>query len=158
MSFHYYPAGVFGIRVEDLFPADLAKEISAAYCAAMLHDDEELIEGLAHDTEEPVYKERYRRVMQRHQLSEFEDDPGDLVRIAFGAECEKYIPGYRKMFRFAGFYRVDGDAMTCDDCEEGDVLFGIGVYQFPLERNFKRAKVPAEFSEKARMMLWVVGG
>jgi hypothetical protein len=158
MSWHWYPCGVFGVKVADLFPKELADEITAVFNAAENYDDEDLVEGREHDSEEPVYKPRYKAVLARYDLNEFEGEPGDFVTRAFRAECDKYIPGYRKMLRYAGFHRVDSDALSCDECNGGDVIFGIGVYQFPLERHFKRAKIPVEFSSKAKMMLWVVGG
>ena len=156
MSFNYFVSGMYGVDIEELFPKSICVEVYAAWSAAQNNWDENLrvrapCENLT------KYQDRYAKILATRKLSEFADNPEDFVAGAFKKDCEQYIPDFKKICKFTHFARVDGDSLGGSVLPD-TILFGIGMYSFPLERNYKRAKLPKSFMDQAAMLTWVTGG
>jgi hypothetical protein len=152
MSWRWYPCGVYGVNLKNLMPEHVHKDMLAAYRAVYHNDDSELRDDAGN------LLPRFASLLEKHRLGDFEGEPGEFVSLAFGAELRGVVPEYSKVKRFASLWYVDSDGDSCDWCEPEDLLFGVSMYQFPLERSHSRAKLPKAFMDKATMMTWVVGG
>lgn len=157
MSMDYWAGGMYGIKLDTIITdKELISEMINAYDAADRQDEDLIIEDVDFD-EKTIYLPRYRKILAKKTLAEFEDYPGKFVELAFKDVLLQHVPGYRKVTRHSHIFRVPQDAY-CDFDPDDTLLYGVGVYALPLEKNSRRAKLPPEFCAKADMHLWVTGG
>jgi len=157
MSMDYWAGGMYGVMLDRIISDKaLIREMINAYDAAYNTDEVQLIESVD-EWEQATYLPRYRKILAKHDISDFENDAGRFVEMAFKDVLLQNVPGYRKVARYGSIFRVPQDAF-CEFDPDSTLLYGVGVYALPLEKNNRRARIPAEFCAEAEMILWTTGG
>lgn len=153
MSFHWYPNAAYGVRLKDFTPL-VYDEMYDAFMAVYTNDDLALMV-----TDDGPYLPRYAPILSKRLLNSFEGEPGELLMKAFASELECGVPDFKKVVKYASIFRVESDADACENCEPEDLVFGVGIHLFPLEKHYSRpGRLPKAFMDKAGWMLWAVGG
>lgn len=144
MSFEYYCGGMYGVVIKSFVSPEIITQMDQVYDAAYNNTlDEVSVPGL-------------NSILEKYPDRNWEGYPGELCQLVFESTLSKAIPGFSKMKRIGHIAKIDSDANSGDACEAGDLLFGIGIYAFPLKKGSHGP--PTEFREVANMMLWVTGG
>jgi hypothetical protein len=157
MSFDYYGCGMYGVALEALMPEEVYQAMVEVALKLSCSDLEPLYIPNSY-----VLKPRFAKVqaanpsrwnkMLRHE------DWGSILMAAYEKEFEAHVPGFKKGRKYWAISQVAGDVIGASDLKSGDLIFGVSVYNLPLQRRWKRGRLPDEFVAIADTHLWVEGG
>lgn len=154
MSYDYYGCGMYGVLLRDVIPKDIYEEMKEVASDVYCGDNSSLYDG---DSLKPRFAKLEAAHPKRFAKWLEHEDMCTVILTAYETELAEHVPGFAKGRRYWGVGRPAGDVCSAD-LSPGDLIFGVSVYDLPLQRVYKRGRLPDEFVKVAQTYLWAEGG